>query len=112
MLCAQGTNSGGLITDACQGDSGGPLVCKNDEGKFVLYGATSFGRGCADKDFPGVWSRVHSSLDFIEQYVRGRTGCQDTDGNHKDDDGDGCSWYTENDPLGQQCGHHDDHDFK
>merc|ERR1719203_2214511 len=27
MICAQGTNGNGDITDACQGDSGGPLVC-------------------------------------------------------------------------------------
>jgi len=66
MLCAQGRNSEGKVTDACQGDSGGPLVCQSS-GTWTVYGATSWGRGCAGANYPGVWSRVTSSLDWISQ---------------------------------------------
>jgi len=69
MLCAQGRNSKGQITDACQGDSGGPLVCQNS-GTWTVYGATSWGRGCAGARYPGVWSRVHESLDWIYDNIQ------------------------------------------
>merc|ERR1719412_449953 len=38
--------------DACAGDSGGPYVKKID-GRFVLLGVVSFGKGCARKEYPG-----------------------------------------------------------
>jgi len=70
MLCAQGTNSNGQITDACQGDSGGPLVC-NTGGQWAVYGATSWGRGCAGANYPGIWARVHTVLGWIEDSMNG-----------------------------------------
>lgn len=56
MICAQGKNNNGFV-DGCQGDSGGPLVC-NHTGKWELYGLTSWGKGCGEKKYPGVWTRV------------------------------------------------------
>ena len=50
MLCA-GKPGGG--TDTCQGDSGGPLALGNK-----LVGITSWGRGCARKNFYGVYAKV------------------------------------------------------
>jgi len=66
MICAQGTNGNGDITDACQGDSGGPLVC-NNQGAWTVYGATSWGYGCASQNYPGIWARVHETLDWIDE---------------------------------------------
>jgi len=70
MLCAQGMTADGKITDACQGDSGGPLVCQSS-GQWVVHGATSWGRGCAGANYPGVWARVHQQLDWIDQVRSG-----------------------------------------
>lgn len=70
MLCAQGRNSKGEVTDACQGDSGGPLVCQ-EGGSWVIYGATSWGRGCAAEDYPGIWARVTYVAEWIEGIMAG-----------------------------------------
>jgi len=74
MLCAQGRGPNGEIKDACQGDSGGPLVCESDPGIYTLYGVTSWGRGCANETFPGVFARVHEALGWIEETMEANQG--------------------------------------
>jgi len=100
MICAQGRAANGSITDACQGDSGGPLVCESG-GRWAVYGATSWGRGCAGENFPGVWARVHEGLGWIEETMEANSGpvptrakCPDFARNpFPDSDGDcQCSW--------------------
>jgi secreted trypsin-like serine protease len=53
--------------DSCYGDSGGPLVLKSNQGTDVQVGVVSWGHGCALKDFPGVYSRVSSTYDWIRE---------------------------------------------
>ena len=55
MVCA-GYPAGGV--DTCAGDSGGPLLAVRPDGVFRLVGATSFGNGCAEPGYPGVYARV------------------------------------------------------
>ncbi|XP_078376434.1 uncharacterized protein LOC144659796 isoform X3 [Oculina patagonica] len=53
---------------ACQGDGGGPMVCEFD-GKWDLVGVTSWGFGCADPDYPGVYTRVSIHKVWIDHHV-------------------------------------------
>ena len=62
MICA-GFDAGGK--DTCQGDSGGPLTRKQDGSFKVLTGITSFGSGCADPDYFGVYTRVSEFRNWI-----------------------------------------------
>nr|CAD7200078.1 unnamed protein product [Timema douglasi] len=68
MLCA-GELAGGK--DTCQGDSGGPIQISNKNNHCIHYiiGVTSFGKFCAGKNAPGVYTRVSYFLPWIESIV-------------------------------------------
>lgn len=56
--------------DSCQGDSGGPATAILDGAdEPVLFGVTSWGFGCAEPEFPGVYSRVISVRDWIDSIL-------------------------------------------
>ncbi|XP_075997025.1 trypsin [Genypterus blacodes] len=61
MICA-GLSSGGR--DACKGAAGGPLVCGGR-----VYGVVSWGNGCGDAKFPGVYTAVSRFRRWIDRAI-------------------------------------------
>ena len=61
------------LINSSTGDSGGPLRILRSNGTPVLAGVVSYGAavGC-ELDYPAVFTRVHSFLDWIEA----KTGIQ------------------------------------
>ena len=50
--------------DSCYGDSGGPLIV-NSNGTLYQVGITSWGIGCAQQGYPGVYASVPALRTFI-----------------------------------------------
>lgn len=67
MLAAAGE---GFATDGCSGDSGGPLLVPDRRpGKWRVAGLISFGVGCANEPFPGIYSRLFVVRNWILSIV-------------------------------------------
>jgi hypothetical protein len=67
MLCATDVGE-----DSCYGDSGGPLVVKGTDSSGlddIQVGVVSWGYGCGNPNFPGVYSRMSSAYDWIREQV-------------------------------------------
>lgn len=59
MFCA-GLAEGGK--DSCQGDSGGPIVDTSN----TVIGIVSWGEGCAQPNYSGVYARVGTLRSYID----------------------------------------------
>jgi len=61
MVCAARAGK-----DACQGDSGGPLI---DLSTSKLVGVVSWGIGCANPNYPGVYAKVRDQIEWIDATI-------------------------------------------
>jgi secreted trypsin-like serine protease len=61
-ICA-GFAAGGV--DTCQGDSGGPMFRPDSAGQWIEVGIVSWGQGCAEAGFPGVYTEVSTFASAI-----------------------------------------------
>lgn len=55
--------------DSCQGDSGGPALGYSKTGIPALVGITSWGAGCTQKKYPGVYVNVAKYRDWIDETI-------------------------------------------
>ena len=62
QVCAGYTEGG---QDSCQGDSGGPLVVPGGPTLWTQLGVVSWGKGCAEPNAYGVYTRVSHYIDWI-----------------------------------------------
>ncbi len=67
QVCA-GLPQGGK--DSCVGDSGGPLMVQQD-GVYRQIGLVSYGRGCAEPGFYGVYTRLAFYETWINEFIAG-----------------------------------------
>ncbi|BCE03473.1 S1 family peptidase [Marinicellulosiphila megalodicopiae] len=62
MMCASDIGK-----DSCQGDSGGPLLYSDGQA-FYHTGIVSFGNGCAEASYPGIYTRTDVFYDWILEF--------------------------------------------
>ncbi len=60
-----------FLTDTCQGDSGGPLMMFTSSRQWLLVGLTSYGEGCAEPAYSGVYTRVAAFQSWINLNTNG-----------------------------------------
>ena len=69
MLCA--THGTSRQQSTCHGDSGGPFVCQENNGRWVLYGVTSWGSPrCSSYDANSVFTKVTNYQQWIDKIIK------------------------------------------
>lgn len=63
MMCANSNNS-----DSCQGDSGGPVTVFGKDQKLYETGIVSWGIGCAQPKYPGVYTDISVYAKWISDH--------------------------------------------
>lgn len=53
-----------------QGDSGGPMSVARSDGRYMLSGVISWGIGCAERNQPGVYTRISEFRDWVNQILQ------------------------------------------
>ncbi len=66
QICAGPTKGG---RDACKGDSGGPLVAFDRRGYPYQIGIVSWGKGCAQAEAYGLYTRISHHSEWIKKHV-------------------------------------------
>ncbi len=54
--------------DTCAGDSGGPLYLV-ENGRVIQVGITSFGNGCGQENFYGIYTNVSHYIPWLSDYI-------------------------------------------
>ncbi|CAG4982515.1 unnamed protein product [Parnassius apollo] len=70
MMCAFSKGK-----DGCQGDSGGPLIVFDSNGRYVQAGIVSWGIGCANPRYPGIYTKVSHFIDWILRNIADGERC-------------------------------------
>jgi secreted trypsin-like serine protease len=68
MMCAESMNEKNR-SDTCEGDSGSGLIIYNNFFEPVLLGLTSWGNGCAQQGYAGVYTRLAAFDDWLKSTV-------------------------------------------
>jgi len=71
MFCADAPFGDAETSDSCKGDSGGPIT-REHKGKIEQVGIISWGNGCGDPSFPGVYVRLSQYRSWIDLQIHSR----------------------------------------
>ncbi|MCP5175388.1 MAG: trypsin-like serine protease, partial [Moraxellaceae bacterium] len=68
MMCANAIDAQ-TSSDTCEGDSGSGLIIYNNFFEPVLLGITSWGNGCAQQGYAGVYTRLAMFDDWLKSII-------------------------------------------
>jgi hypothetical protein len=69
QICAGMEAGQGQTRDSCQGDSGGPLMAYDASDQKFQVGVVSWGAGCAEAGWYGIYTRVSAYAEWIQSHT-------------------------------------------